>query len=249
MCMILGRIMNTKNKQIRENECLSHTEIYTKEKLYDTDTWLKKPIKTIQEIVQLFSEYQELRILDLGCGVGRNSIFLAEKLGEEKACRIDCVDILDIAIDKLNQYSLEYGVSHNINGIVSSIEDFIIQENNYDLILVISALEHIDGEESFARKLEEIKNGLKKNGIVCFVINSNVKEINTETLEEIEPQFEVNLCSEKIQEYLDKSFSGFEIIKKNVVAQKYNIPRGSITSRITTDVITFVAKSIREPSR
>ena len=45
MCMILGRkIMDTKTKQIRENERLSHTEIYTKEKLYDTDTWLKKPI-------------------------------------------------------------------------------------------------------------------------------------------------------------------------------------------------------------
>ena len=240
--------MDTKTKQIRENEGLSHTEIYTKEKLYDTDTWLKKPIKTIQEIVPLFSGCQELRILDLGCGVGRNSIFLAEKLVAENGCRIDCVDILDIAISKLNQYALEYGVSDNINGIVSSIEDFIIQENSYDLILAVSALEHIDGEESFAGKLEEIKNGLKKNGIVCFVINSNVKEINTETLEEIEPQFEVNLCSKKIQEYLDKSFSEFEIIKNHTVAQEYSIPRGSITSKLTTDVITFVAKSIGEQS-
>ena len=240
--------MDIKTKQIRENERLSHTEIYTKEKLYDTDTWLKKPIKTIQEIVPLFSGCQELRILDLGCGVGRNSIFLAEKLVAENGCRIDCVDILDIAIYKLNQYALEYGVSDNINGIVSSIEDFIIQENSYDLILAVSALEHIDGEESFAGKLEEIKNGLKKNGIVCFVINSNVKEINTETLEEIEPQFEVNLCFQKIQEYLDNSFSEFEIIKNHTVAQEYSIPRGSITSRITTDVITFVAKSIGEQS-
>lgn len=240
--------MDIKTKQIRENERLSHTEIYTKEKLYDTDTWLKKPIKTIQEIVPLFSGCQELRILDLGCGVGRNSIFLAEKLVAENSCRIDCVDILDIAISKLNQYALEYGVSDNINGIVSSIEDFIIQENSYDLILAVSALEHIDGEESFAGKLEEIKNGLKKNGIVCFVINSNVKEINTETLEEIEPQFEVNLCSKKIQEYLDKSFSEFEIIKNHTVAQEYSIPRRSITSKLTTDVITFVAKSIGEQS-
>ena len=76
--------MDTTTKQIRENERLSHTEIYTKEKLYDTDTWLKKPIKTIQEIVPLFSGCQELRI----------------------------------------------------------------QENSYDLILAVSALEHIDGEQS-----------------------------------------------------------------------------------------------------
>ena len=37
-------LMDTKTKQIRENERLSHTEIYTKEKLYDTDTWVKPPI-------------------------------------------------------------------------------------------------------------------------------------------------------------------------------------------------------------
>ena len=241
--------MDIKTKQIRENERLSHTEIYTKEKLYDTNTWLKKPIKTIQEIVPLFSGCQELRILDLGCGVGRNSIFLAEKLGAEKACRIACVDILDIAISKLNQYALEYGVSDNINGIVSSIEDFIIQENSYDLIIAVSALEHIDGEDAFIKKLEEIKNGLKKNGTVCLVINSNVKEINAETLEEIEPQFEVNISTETVQDYLNKIFSVFEIIKNNVIAQEYYIPRGPITSRLTSNVITFVAKSIREPSR
>ena len=241
--------MDTKTKQIRENERLSHTEIYTKEKLYDTDTWLKKPIKTIQEIVPLFSGCRELRILDLGCGVGRNSIFLAEKLRTENDCRIDCVDILDIAISKLNQYALEYGVSDNINGIVSSIEDFIIQENSYDLIIAVSALEHIDGEENFIKKLEEIKNGLKRNGVVCLVINSNVKEINTETLEEIEPQFEVNISTETVQDYLNKIFSVFEIIKKNVIVQEYYIPRGPITSTLTSNVITFVAKSIREPTR
>lgn len=241
--------MDTKTKQIRENERLSHTEIYTKEKLYDTDTWLKKPIKTIQEIVPLLSGCRELRILDLGCGVGRNSIFLAEKLGAGIACKIDCVDILDIAIDKLNQYANEYGVSDIINGIVSSIEDYIIPEKSYDFILAVSALEHIDGEENFIKKLEEIKNGLKKNGIVCFVINSNIKEINTETSEELEPQFEVKLPTETVQDCLNKIFSAFEIVKKKVVAQEYNIPRGPITCKLTTNVITFTAKSITERPR
>ncbi|MCR5556872.1 MAG: hypothetical protein K6F75_04840 [Butyrivibrio sp.] len=61
--------MNDRLERIRESEKKSHTEIYMKEQLYNTNTWLAKPIKTVQEISTLFSEYKEIRILDLGaCG-------------------------------------------------------------------------------------------------------------------------------------------------------------------------------------
>ena len=60
--------------RIRESERKSHTEIYTNEKLYSTGTWLQRPIKTVREIVALLEEYHDLRVLDLGCDVGRNCI-------------------------------------------------------------------------------------------------------------------------------------------------------------------------------
>ena len=41
--------------RIRENERKSHTEIYMNEKLYNTNSWLQKPIKTVQEISSLFN--------------------------------------------------------------------------------------------------------------------------------------------------------------------------------------------------
>lgn len=44
--------MNDRLSRIRENEKKSHTEIYTNEKLYDTNSWLAKPIKTVQEILK-----------------------------------------------------------------------------------------------------------------------------------------------------------------------------------------------------
>ncbi|SCZ81673.1 hypothetical protein SAMN02910350_02940 [Pseudobutyrivibrio xylanivorans] len=67
--------MDSRISRIRQNEKKSHTEVYTKEKLYDSNTWLRKPIKTVEELVPLFADYEEVRILDLGAGVGRNSIF------------------------------------------------------------------------------------------------------------------------------------------------------------------------------
>ena len=95
--------------RIRENERKSHTEIYTNEKLYNTDSWLQKPIKTVKEIVVLFDEYNELRVLDLGCGVGRNSIYVAERF-KNINCIVDCVDLLEIAIEKLVQNAKEHNV-------------------------------------------------------------------------------------------------------------------------------------------
>ena len=41
--------MDERLKRIRESERKSHVEIYTDEKLYATDSWLKKPIKTVRE--------------------------------------------------------------------------------------------------------------------------------------------------------------------------------------------------------
>lgn len=123
----------------------------------------------------VFHSYEQLSVLDLGCGVGRNAIYIAEQF-EGKLCRIDGVDILPLAIDKLREYAMKYHVSLAINGIVGTIDDFAIEKKKYDLILAISALEHMDTIESFKAKLLEIEEGVKANGIVCFVINTEVED-------------------------------------------------------------------------
>lgn len=230
--------------RIRESERKSHTEIYMNEELYNTNSWLQKPIKTVQEIVLLFAEYSELHVLDLGCGIGRNSIYIAEKF-KDKNCIVDCVDLLDIAIEKLIQNAKEHNVALNINGINKSIEEFKIDAQSYDFIMAISALEHIDTEDSFLIKLNEIKNGLRKNGIACLVINSNVREMNLHTKEMIDAQFEVNLSTEKLQEYLMNVFNGWDLLKTSVIEQEYDIPREMFISRLHTNVVTYVVRKCK----
>lgn len=156
--------MDTRINQIRENEKMSHTKMYTDEKLYHTDSWLQKPVKTVREISSLFDNYTSLRVLDLGCGVGRNSIYIAKRF-QSINCSVDCIDLLPLAIEKLSQNAKEHNVSLNICGINKSIENYEISQNHYDLIMAISALEHVDSPDSFFAKLIEIKNGLRENGI------------------------------------------------------------------------------------
>ena len=233
--------MKSRIQTIRESEKLSHTKIYTDEELYRTDSWLSKPIKTVRETMELFSGYEAFRALDLGCGVGRNSVYVAECF-KGKKCLVDCVDILDIAIEKLKDNAKAHGVSESINGIAGTIEDFEIAKGEYDLIMAVSALEHVESEERFLCTLRSIRDGVKENGVVCLVINSEVSECDNVTKEPLEAQFEVNLSADKVLAYIDEVFRGWKVIKRTVSRQEYDVPRAMTVSRLSTKVVSFVAK-------
>ena len=227
--------------KIREAERASHLEIYSTAKLFESGSWLQKPVKTVLDILPLFEDYAELNVLDLGSGVGRNCIPVAQKF-DNISCKIDCVDILDFAIQELKNNSIQYQVEKSINGIVSSIDDFIIEENHYDFILAVSALEHINSEKAFENKLKEIQKGTRQKGIVCMIINSEVNERNKETGETLVPQFEVNLKTSELSEMLENIFNGWEVLKQTIVSQRYDIPRENCTADLSTNVITIVAR-------
>lgn len=229
-------------QKIREKERDSHIEMYTANGLYQDGSWLKKPVKTVLDLFPHFSGYEKLKVLDLGCGVGRNSIAIAQNF-RSIPCEIDCVDILDLAIKKLAQYAETYGVASSIHGIALPIEDFPIPSDTYDLILAISALEHIDSEASFISKLKEIRDGIQNNGIVCLVINSDVREYEKATGTAVQAQFEVNFPSEDLLHLLENAFSGWEVLKSSVSAQQYDIPREWGICQLNANVVTFVAKN------
>lgn len=98
---------------IRKAEAESHTQAYTSHSLFSPGSWLAKPVKTVMELLPLFEGYTNFRALDLGSGVGRNSIPVAQHFSSIP-CRVDCVDILELAIAKLNENAKQYGVENCI---------------------------------------------------------------------------------------------------------------------------------------
>lgn len=233
--------MDNRIRQIRESEKKSHIKMYSSDEIYQPGSWLTRTIKTIKDIVPLFQEYQKLRVLDLGGGIGRNSIFIAEQY-KEIDCIVECVDILELAIEKLSFNAEKYGVSEHIRGIVKPIEEYTIKENTYDFIIAVSALEHVETVESFLSKLEEIREGIRENGVVCLVINSEVREKDKVTGEELPAQFEVNLKTEELQEILNRTFEGWTVLKSSVQEQQYDIPRENGIIDLQTKVVSFVAR-------
>ena len=152
------------------------------------------------------------------------------------------MDILELAIAKLNDNAQQYGVAGKIKGIVSSIDDYEINADSYDLIMAVSALEHIASRSAFEKKLVDIRNGLRIGGIACLIVNSGVIEHDKTTGEEILPQFEVNLPTSQMQDLLENTFAGWQIIKYTIVHQKYDIPRENCIANLETDVVTYVVR-------
>ena len=227
--------------EIRKAEAESHIEAYTSHDLFTAGSWLAKPVKTVIDLLPLFERYTDFRALDLGSGVGRNCIPVAQHF-RSIPCRVDCVDILELAVAKLNDNAQQYGVADHIRGIVSAIDDYEITADSYDLIMAISALEHIASQSAFEKKLAEIRDGLCHGGIACLIVNSGVIEHDKATGQELPPQFEVNLPTSQMQDLLENTFAGWKIIKHTIVHQKYDIPRENGIADMETDVITYVVR-------
>ena len=234
-------------RKIRQAEAVSHAEAYSNNELFSPGSWLAKPVKTVLELLPEFADYTEFHALDIGSGVGRNSIPVAEYFKDIR-CRIDCIDILDLAIQKLNENARHFGVADAINGIVIPIDAYRIKAESYDLIMAVSALEHIESKDAFINKLTEIRDGLRAGGIGCFIVNTSVREHNKATGMSIDPQFEVNLQTEELQDEIENLFSDFKILKHTVVHQKYDIPRDNCVAALETDVVTYVVKRVSNKS-
>lgn len=116
-----------------------------------------------QEVVELSQELPpDSKILDIGCGDGRHSLFLAKSGFDVKA-----IDISTTGINKLSQLAENAGVS--IDTRVVDMREFTF-ENNYDVIIAHGCLHLIpraDGLELLNR-IKEHTNTLGFNIIVVF---------------------------------------------------------------------------------
>ena len=233
--------MNDELSRIRQAEAYSHTEAYNNLVLFEAGSWLSKPVKTVMELMPYFRDYPNFRGLDLGCGVGRNCIPVLKALPETGGI-MDCVDILPLAIERLRENAVKYGVSSGINGIVCAADEYPVAQSSYDLILGISVLEHLSSPEILAGKLRQIRDGLRAGGIACFVINTGIEEHSKTTGAPLPVQFEINMDTREMEQFLTDTFSGFEILKHSVIHYTYDTYRESGITELDTDVLTFAVR-------
>lgn len=134
-------------------------EIYQK-KLFSIDT--SEPSQMISDALKEYILPKNFKVLDLGCGNGRNSIYLA-KLG----AKVDSVDIVDL---NFKEYLLP-GINKNISFHKVSVTDFHIKPNEYTFILASRLIQYLP-KSDINSLLSKIKLGLISQGLAFISYTS-----------------------------------------------------------------------------
>lgn len=230
-------------QMIRKSEKEYHDHCYENVELFEPGSWLHKPVQTIMDLLPAFDQKKEVNVLDLGSGVGRNSIPLASYFAEKEG-KVVCVDLLESAAKKLAQYSEQYNVSEKIQLVKSDISEYNIPTNYFDLIIAVSALEHLDSEKAFDKVIDQMIRGTKTEGINCMIINTGVRETKLETGESIDPMYELLFETNFLIEKLEQAYQGWEKIKFTVKPYTIEITRDEQPIMLESDVVTWVARKL-----
>lgn len=103
------------------------------------------------------------KVLEIGCGAGRNAIFMAQQ-----GAVVDALDLSQKAIDWGKERAEEIGVEVNFH--CENVFEFSFAPNSYDFIYDSGLLHHLAPHRRISY-LELVKKALKPNGhlgLVCF---------------------------------------------------------------------------------
>lgn len=112
--------------------------------------------------IEYFGDVSNARVLDLGCGDGRSSLFFAKRGAEVVA-----IDISEVAIQNLSEFCQKHEI-HNITPIQASAFE-IAELGPFDFVFGNMILHHLEPFESFVKVLHQ---GLTPGGKAYFRENS-----------------------------------------------------------------------------
>lgn len=156
------------NKEIEERvkrEQIQHDEDTVLENSYELKSKFfhvseSPTMKRAQlEEQSVIENVKNLRVLDVGCGFGEQSILIAKNRG-----KVTGIDITNNYIESSKKSAIENGVEHLCDFHVMDVHNMNFEDNYFDLVIGRGIIHHLDLEVS----LTEIKRVLKVGGEAVF---------------------------------------------------------------------------------
>lgn len=147
---------------------------------------------------------KDLKIADIGCGTGAQTIVLAEKTNS----LIVAIDLFPEFLSKLEEKAATLNLSNRITTKVCSMDSLPFAENEFDLIWSEGAIYNI----GFEKGIHEWKRFIKPNGYlavseISWITNTRPKELEDYWLAEYS---EIDTMPNKIKVLEKEGFSNIE---------------------------------------
>ena len=154
-----------------------------------------------------FEVNEDSKILDIGCGGGRNIQRFAEQISENG--RVVGIDYSEVSVEKstkLNQEFIDQGIVNVLQGSVSEMPCY---DETFD---IVTGFETIYFWPDFINDLKEVNRVLKKGGLVFFCNEAVYREGEMEKYDDLVELLDMKIYSEEVlKESLEKT--GFNDFK------------------------------------
>jgi len=115
--------------------------------------------KATNEIIELCKIKKGSYVLDVGCGVGKTSWYLAKKFG----CRVIGIDLSEKMLEWARKRTKDCGLEDKIEFIKADATKMPFKKNTFDAVIVQSVTTFIPDKQ---KALKEYARVVKKNGYV-----------------------------------------------------------------------------------
>lgn len=197
-----------------------------KEKEYWKNEWLNRPEERKNSFaVRAFSLIKNKKfkkILDLGCGDGRDSKYFAQK-----GFDVMCVDFSKTGIDKVKQYNIK-----NIKAVKKNIQDISFSKNYFDVVYAHLSLHYFD-DKTTNKIINKIYNILKPGGyffIKCKSVEDSLYGVGDKVGENMYRKSHLRHFFTK--EYMKEKLHKFKIIKIRKTSSTYNVYKSSFIEAV-----------------
>lgn len=134
--------------------------------------WGKKPAQLVKEVVKHYQQPSEVKVLDLGCGEGKNSMYLAKS-----GFNVTAVDVSSKALR--NAKALWGKDSKKINWVQADMGAFLSNCEKYNIIISTGPLHCSPNKKSISQVIFEMQNKTNNNGFnVISVFNARSQDLS-----------------------------------------------------------------------
>ena len=157
--------------------------------------------------VSHFDVSEDSKILDIGCGGGRNIQRFAEKISQNG--RVVGIDYSEVSVEKSQKLNKEYIDKGIVNVLHGSVSEMPFYDETFD---IVTGFETIYFWPDFINDLKEVNRVLKKDGLVFFCNEAVYREGEMEKYDDLVELLDMKIYSEDVlKESLEKT--GFKDFK------------------------------------